>query len=305
MFYNSVKNILQKLNIKDKKQIFRYFVYFILISIVIFFALEYLKQSKVGNIIQRYKTLHYYNTYLEEIKKTAELIYFDEIIKDDKLASIFQNENTAEVLLELYDNFEPRFAYYRVLGLFDISFYSISNEHILNFQDINFQDNFVLNLVEKVIVTKKDILELKNSQSDTYIVLVKPIIDNELNLLGVVSFEFDFNNILEKLNNTLGVKYKKVILNNNQKSDEPVIEIFKSSYPGHSLYLQLEDLKNKEKQNSWCLWLFIFSIICLGLSLYILYKTKFDSFKDILYNINLRSNLFKKLFKICEKKNLW
>jgi len=289
MFYNSAKNILQRLGIKNKKQIFRYFVYFILISIVIFFALEYLKQSKVGNIIQRYKTLHYYNTYLEEIKKTAELIYFDEIIKDDKLASIFQNENTAEVLLELYDNFEPRFAYYRVLGLFDISFYSTLNEHILNFQDINFQDNFVLNLVEKVIVTKKDILELKNSQSDTYIVLVKPIIDNELNLLGIVSFEFDFNNILEKLNNTLGVKYKK--LNDNQKSDEPVIEIFKSSYPGHSLYLQLEDVKDKDKQNSWCLWLFIFSIICLGLSLYILYKTKFDGFKDILYNINLR-NIF-------------
>jgi len=192
MFYNSAKNILQRLGIKNKKQIFRYFVYFILISIVIFFALEYLKQSKVGNIIQRYKTSHYYNIYLEEIKQTAELIYSEEIIKDDKLVNIFQNENTVEVLFKLYDNFEPRFAYYRSLGLFDISFYSTLNEHILNFQDINFKDNFVLNLVEKVIATKKDILELKNVQSDSYIVLVKPIIDNELNLLGVVSFEFDF-----------------------------------------------------------------------------------------------------------------
>jgi len=126
-------------------------------------------------------------------------IYFDEIIKDDKLIPIFQNENTAEVLLELYDNFEPRFTYYKTLGLFDISFYSTLNEHILNFQDSNFQDNFVLNLVEKVIATKKDILELKNSQSDTYIVLVKPIIDSKLNLLAVVGFEFDFNNILERL----------------------------------------------------------------------------------------------------------
>jgi len=296
---------------KNKKQIFRYLVYFILISIIVFFVFEYLKQSKVGNIIQRYKALKYYNIYLEEIKKTAELIYFDEIIKDDKLTPIFQNEdnenneNTVEILLELYDNFEPKFAYYRTLGIFDISFYSISNERILNFQDINFQDDFVLNLVEQVVSTKKDIMELKNAQSDSYIVFVKPIIDKELNLLGVVSLEFNFDNILEKLNNTLGLKYKKVILDNNQKNDEYLIEIFKSSYPRHSLYLQLEELKEKnkdiEKQSSSCFWLFIFSIVCLMLSFYILYKTKFDSFKNTLHNINLQ-DLLKSLFKMFEKK---
>ncbi|WP_418180182.1 PAS domain-containing protein [Aliarcobacter lanthieri] len=262
----------------NKNLVFRYFIYFLTLFIFVFFVLEYFKEDKISNTIKKYEdiTLKNYNIYLKELEKTAEFIYFNEFIRDKKLIDIFHIENKEELSKRLYDSFEPNFAYYKTLGLFDISFYSNQKEQILNFKDINFQDSFVLNLVDKVISTKEDIIEFKNRQEDSYIVFVKPIIDDKLNLVGVVNIEFDFKIILDKLNDNLGLNYKKTILS-DKEDNENLIEIFRTPNNKNIVYLQLEDLKNSQDINKLYVfydWLFIFCVVLLAFYIYVLYKIK-------------------------------
>ncbi|WP_419678212.1 PAS domain S-box protein [Aliarcobacter lanthieri] len=262
----------------NKNLVFRYFIYFLTLFIFVFFVLDYFKEDKISNTIKKYEdiTLKNYNIYLKELDNTAEYIYFNEFIRDKKLIDIFHIENKEELSRKLYDSFEPNFAYYKTLGLFDISFYSNQKEQILNFKDINFQDSFVLNLVDKVISTKKDIIEFKNRQEDSYIVFLKPIIDDKLNLVGVVNIEFDFKIILDKLNDNLGLNYKKTILS-DKENNENLIEIFRSLNNKNIVYLQLEDLKNSQDINKLYVfydWLFIFCVVLLAFYIYVLYKIK-------------------------------
>ncbi|MBL3520565.1 PAS domain S-box protein [Arcobacter lanthieri] len=262
----------------NKNLVFRYFIYFLTLFIFVFFVLDYFKEDKISNTIKKYEdiTLKNYNIYVKELEKTAEFIYFNEFIRDKKLIDIFHIENKEELSKRLYDSFEPNFAYYKTLGLFDISFYSNQKEQILNFKDINFQDSFVLNLVDKVISTKEDIIEFKNRQEDSYIVFVKPIIDDKLNLVGVVNIEFDFKIILDKLNDNLGLNYKKTILS-DKEDNENLIEIFRTPNNKNIVYLQLEDLKNSQDINKLYVfydWLFIFCVVLLAFYIYVLYKIK-------------------------------
>ncbi|WP_418186929.1 PAS domain-containing protein [Aliarcobacter lanthieri] len=262
----------------NKNLVFRYFIYFLTLFIFVFFVLDYFKEDKISNTIKKYEdiTLKNYNIYLKELEKTAEFIYFNEFIRDKKLIDIFHIENKEELSKRLYDSFEPNFAYYKTLGLFDISFYSNQKEQILNFKDINFQDSFILNLVDKVISTKEDIIEFKNRQEDSYIVFVKPIIDDKLNLVGVVNIEFDFKIILDKLNDNLGLNYKKTILS-DKEDNENLIEIFRTPNNKNIVYLQLEDLKNSQDINKLYVfydWLFIFCVVLLAFYIYVLYKIK-------------------------------
>ena len=40
----------------------------------------------------------------------------------------------------------------------DISFYTVDSKPILNFQDVNFDDNFNPNITQKVVASKKSLL---------------------------------------------------------------------------------------------------------------------------------------------------
>ncbi|RBQ29435.1 histidine kinase [Aliarcobacter vitoriensis] len=272
----------------NKNLIFRCFIYFIIIFVIIFFVLDYLKKDDLNRVTKNYEetTLKNYNIYLDELKKTAEFIYFNEFTKDKKLIRVFQNENIEELSIKLYDEFEPNFAYYKTLGVFDISFYSNQKKHILNFKDINFQDNFLSSLVGDVISTKKDIMEFKNRQNDTFIVFLKPIIDDKLNLVGVVNIEFDFNTILEKLNDSLNLEYKKAILDKTVVKSDEFLEIFKSSYYDNSIFLQMNNIKDSEsikKIYDFYDLLLISLIAILVLFIYIFYKMKLLQFqKDLI-----------------------
>ncbi|PRM94399.1 histidine kinase, partial [Aliarcobacter cryaerophilus] len=202
---------------KNKNLIFRYFLYFILSFSISVFVINWFKNSSFEYIIDDYKheTLTKYNRYYEELIKTSDFIYFNGFIKNKKLISILQKNDEDKIKDELYFEFEPEFSYYKTLGIHDISFYSIYNKPILNFQDINFDDNFNIQITQKVVALKKEVVAIKYSEKNSMILFSKPIIDEKLNLLAVVNFEFNFNQILNKLNSNSELIFEKFVSNSS------------------------------------------------------------------------------------------
>ena len=202
---------------KNKNLIFRYFLYFILSFSIAIFVINWFKNSSFEDILNEYKqeTLTKYNRYYEELIKTSDFIYFNGFIKNKNLISIFQKNDENKIKDELYFEFEPEFSYYKTLGIYDISFYSLQNNPILNFKDINFDDNFNLKITQKVVASKKELVSIKYSDKNSIVVFSKPIIDEKLNLLAVVNFEFNFNQILNKLNSNSELIFEKFVSNSS------------------------------------------------------------------------------------------
>ena len=75
-----------------------------------------------------------------------------------KINIYFAKSDENKIKDELYLEFEPEFSYYKTLGIYDISFYTVDSKPILNFQDVNFDDNFNLNITQKLCFKKKSLL---------------------------------------------------------------------------------------------------------------------------------------------------
>ena len=202
---------------ENKNLIFRYFLYFILSFALSIFVINWFKNISLEAVLNDYKkeSLNKYNRYYDELIKTSDFIYFNGFIKNKKLISILQKSDENKIKDELYLEFEPEFSYYKTLGIYDISFYTVDSKPILNFQDVNFDDNFNLNITQKVVASKKEFVDIKYSDKNSAIVFSKPIIDEKLNLLAVVNFEFNFNQILNKLNSNSELIFEKFVSNSS------------------------------------------------------------------------------------------
>ena len=250
---------------ENKNLIFRYFVYFLLSLGTAVLVINWFKNSSFEAILNEYKqeTLTKYNRYYEELIKTSDFIYFNEFIKNKKLISIFQKNDENKIKDELYFEFEPEFSYYKTLGIYDISFYSVQNRPILNFQDINFDDNFNLKITQKVVASKKEFVDIKYGEKNSIILFSKPIIDEKLNLLAVVNFEFNFNQILNKLNSNSDLIFEKFVSNSSDIEKDRLfilIPIFKLE-DSKTFYLKsnlLEKNRKIEKSNDFYNFLTIF-----------------------------------------------
>ena len=272
---------------ENKNLIFRYFVYFLLSLGTAVLVINWFKNSSFEAILNEYKqeTLTKYNRYYEELIKTSDFIYFNGFIKNKKLISIFQKNDENKIKDELYFEFEPEFSYYKTLGIYDISFYSVQNRPILNFQDINFDDNFNLNITQKVVASKKEFVDIKYSDKNSAIVFSKPIIDEKLNLLAVVNFEFNFNQILNKLNSNSELIFEKFVSNSSDIEQNKLfllIPIFELE-DKKTLYLKsnlLEKNRKIEKSNDFYNFLTIFFGLSLALIIFLLYKSKNQDIKN-------------------------
>ena len=272
---------------ENKNLIFRYFVYFLLSLGTAVLVINWFKNSSFEAILNEYKqeTLTKYNRYYEELIKTSDFIYFNEFIKNKKLISIFQKNDENKIKDELYFEFEPEFSYYKTLGIYDISFYSVQNRPILNFQDINFDDNFNLKITQKVVASKKEFVDIKYSDKNSAIVFSKPIIDEKLNLLAVVNFEFNFNQILNKLNSNSDLIFEKFVSNSSDIEQNKLfllIPIFELE-DKKTLYLKsnlLEKNRKIEKSNDFYNFLTIFFGLSFALIAFLLYKTKVQKFRN-------------------------
>ena len=272
---------------ENKNLIFRYFVYFLLSLGTAVLVINWFKNSSFEAILNEYKqeTLTKYNRYYEELIKTSDFIYFNGFIKNKKLISIFQKNDENKIKDELYFEFEPEFSYYKTLGIYDISFYTVDSKPILNFQDVNFDDNFNLNITQKVVASKKEFVDIKYSDKNSAIVFSKPIIDEKLNLLAVVNFEFNFNQILNKLNSNSDLIFEKFVSNSSDIEQNKLfllIPIFELE-DKKTLYLKsnlLEKNRKIEKSNDFYNFLTIFFGLSLALIAFLLYKTKVQKFRN-------------------------
>ena len=272
---------------ENKNLIFRYFVYFLLSLGTAVLVINWFKNSSFEAILNEYKqeTLTKYNRYYEELIKTSDFIYFNGFIKNKKLISIFQKNDENKIKDELYFEFEPEFSYYKTLGIYDISFYTVDSKPILNFQDVNFDDNFNLNITQKVVASKKEFVDIKYSDKNSAIVFSKPIIDEKLNLLAVVNFEFNFNQILNKLNSNSDLIFEKFVSNSSDIEQNKLfllIPIFELE-DKKTLYLKsnlLEKNRKIEKSNDFYNFLTIFFGLSFALIAFLLYKTKVQKFRN-------------------------
>ena len=272
---------------ENKNLIFRYFVYFLLSLGTAVLVINWFKNSSFEAILNEYKqeTLTKYNRYYEELIKTSDFIYFNGFIKNKKLISIFQKNDENKIKDELYLEFEPEFSYYKTLGIYDISFYTVDSKPILNFQDINFDDNFNLNITQKVVASKKEFVDIKYGDKNSAIVFSKPIIDEKLNLLAVVNFEFNFNQILNKLNSNSDLIFEKFVSNSSDIEQNKLfllIPIFELE-DKKTLYLKsnlLEKNRKIEKSNDFYNFLTIFFGLSLALIIFLLYKSKNQDIKN-------------------------
>ena len=272
---------------ENKNLIFRYFLYFILSFALSIFVINWFKNISLEAVLNDYKkeTLTKYNRYYEELIKTSDFIYFNGFIKNKKLISIFQKNDENKIKDELYFEFEPEFSYYKTLGIYDISFYTVHSKPILNFQDVNFDDNFNLNITQKVVASKKEFVDIKYSDKNSAIVFSKPIIDEKLNLLAVVNFEFNFNQILNKLNSNSDLIFEKFVSNSSDIEQNKLfllIPIFELE-DKKTLYLKsnlLEKNRKIEKSNDFYNFLTIFFGLSFALIAFLLYKTKVQKFRN-------------------------
>lgn len=272
---------------ENKNLIFRYFVYFLLSLGTAVLVINWFKNSSFEAILNEYKqeTLTKYNRYYEELIKTSDFIYFNGFIKNKKLISIFQKNDENKIKDELYFEFEPEFSYYKTLGIYDISFYSVQNRPILNFQDINFDDNFNLKITQKVVASKKEFVDIKYGEKNSIILFSKPIIDEKLNLLAVVNFEFNFNQILNKLNSNSELIFEKFVSNSSDIEKDRLfilIPIFKLE-DSKTFYLKSNLLEKNikiEKLNDFYNFLTIFFGLSLALIIFLLYKSKNQDIKN-------------------------
>ena len=283
---------------ENKNLIFRYFLYFILSFALSIFVINWFKSISLETVLNDYKkeSLNKYNRYYDELIKTSDFIYFNGFIKNKKLISILQKSDENKIKDELYLEFEPEFSYYKTLGIYDISFYTVDSKPILNFQDVNFDDNFNLNITKKVVASKKEFVDIKYGDKNSAIVFSKPIIDEKLNLLAVVNFEFNFNQILNKLNSNSELIFEKFVSSSSDIEKDRLfilIPIFKLE-DSKTFYLKSNLLEKNikiEKLNDFYSFLTIFFGLSLALIIFLLYKSKNQDIKN-----KLLKNSYDELF---------
>lgn len=283
---------------ENKNLIFRYFLYFILSFALSIFVINWFKNISLEAVLNDYKkeSLNKYNRYYDELIKTSDFIYFNGFIKNKKLISILQKSDGNKIKDELYLEFEPEFSYYKTLGIYDISFYTVDSKPILNFQDVNFDDNFNLNITQKVVASKKEFVDIKYGDKNSTIIFSKPIIDEKLNLLAVVNFEFNFNQILNKLNSNSDLIFEKFVSNSSDIEKDRLfilIPIFKLE-DSKTFYLKSNLLEKNikiEKLNDFYNFLTIFFGLSLALIIFLLYKSKNQDIKN-----KLLKNSYDELF---------
>ncbi|MCT7505295.1 PAS domain S-box protein [Aliarcobacter cryaerophilus] len=283
---------------ENKNLIFRYFLYFILSFALSIFVINWFKNISLEAVLNDYKkeSLNKYNRYYDELIKTSDFIYFNVFIKNKKLISILQKSDGNKIKDELYLEFEPEFSYYKTLGIYDISFYTVDSKPILNFQDVNFDDNFNLNITQKVVASKKEFVDIKYGDKNSTILFSKPIIDEKLNLLAVVNFEFNFNQILNKLNSNSDLIFEKFVSNSSDIEKDRLfilIPIFKLE-DSKTFYLKSNLLEKNikiEKLNDFYNFLTIFFGLSLALIIFLLYKSKNQDIKN-----KLLKNSYDELF---------
>ncbi len=266
-----------------------------------------------------------YSKYYNEYKTDSELIYFNEFIKNKELIKTFKNINENNIensKKDIFKQIKDSYLFYKTMNVNDITFYSSSNELILSMEEKS-SDDSSSKIVKEVISSKKELNSFKIIDDNYYLVFAKPIFDENLNFLGVLNIEFDFNSLIKKLEYNSEFSFTKIVsnqirlsknfyfnLSNSQKSlminniekskefslitknhavDFPLIfiPILKSATNDNSLYLlafSKSDDSNIAKINRYFDFLFIIITLSIFMIFYFIYKLKYYKMKKLSIN---------------------
>ncbi len=188
----------------NKNLIIRYISYFFISSFSLVLIINIFKQNELEYSLNEYEKFisKEYSKYYDEYKNNSELIYFNEFIKNKELIKIFKNisqNNIENSKKELNKSFKDSFNFYKTLDVFNISFYLPTNEFLLSMEE-NFKDSNILNIVDKVIVDKKELNSFRILDDKYYLIFSKPIFNENLKFLGVINIEFDFDSFFNENN---------------------------------------------------------------------------------------------------------
>lgn len=276
----------------------RYLVIFILSAILLFLLLDFYKKKEIKTFLGNYKNniQKEYEKVFKTYQDLSELIYFNEFIKDEKTFEVLKNSKNLELedlKKELYFNFVESFAFYRTLDLNNIYLYSNDANLILNFENTA-SNKFIPKIVENTLLDKKDRFEYKIVEDKVYLIFSKSIFDNELNFVGAVVLEFDFEDIIKKLvkNTSSEISYLLVDEIQNLLS-ENLFYLKIANLDAYKKFLLIEVSKNSENNkieniNSLFNQFYIISLFLIIIALFLLYK--------IIY-LKLEKNISEKEYK--------
>ena len=208
----------------NKKSLFiRYTFLFIITAFIAVIFLNYYKSQKIIQTLN--DNIHdvnkaYANAY-SEINKRAELIFFNNLLYDKELIDIYMNvlvdqRNSKELL---YKKLRDRFFYFKSYGVKEINFYLPKNELFLsmsNYEESYIEDKKSLKFVNK---TLKEIDLIEINENSAVLTFLKPLLDSNLNHLGVIELSFSIDTLTNLMQKDLGLNvfttYNKKLINEN------------------------------------------------------------------------------------------
>src|SRR5574344_284298 len=183
---------------KSTKVIFSLLFLFFLVGL--FFTFFFYKQKEINKALENSKKeiLYRYSEVFRNYFEFGELIYFNEFVRNKTILDILKNPST-DKKKEIYESSVDSFAFYSNLSLYNVSFYDSNKDLILTFNEK--KD------VPKEFLSKNDNFSFISNHNRVYLTFFKPIFDEKLNFVGVITLEFLFDDFIKKLQKELGLKF--------------------------------------------------------------------------------------------------
>ncbi|MFY9073729.1 PAS domain S-box protein [Malaciobacter mytili] len=215
---------------------------------------SYYKNKEVKQLLKKdiEKIKLNFNNVYEENKKLSELIFFNNLLYDQKIIKLYKQISTDKKKSreELFLYLKERFYYFKSFGVKQINFYLPNNETFLRMGKKDIYSDVAKNRETLLYVNSilKEIDSIEIAQLNPSFRFLKPLLDEKLNHLGSIEIEFDFDYIANLIQKNMGYKvffvfnkqliqknlfhseYKRFadfILNDNYQIEETIFKLFK------------------------------------------------------------------------------
>ncbi len=215
---------------------------------------SYYKNKEVKQLLKKdiEKIKLNFNNVYEENKKLSELIFFNNLLYDQKIIKLYKQISTDKKKSreELFLYLKERFYYFKSFGVKQINFYLPNNETFLRMGKKDIYSDVAKNRETLLYVNSilKEIDSIEIAQFNPSFRFLKPLLDEKLNHLGSIEIEFDFDYIANLIQKNMGYKvffvfnkqlikknlfhseYKRFadfILNDNYQIEETIFKLFK------------------------------------------------------------------------------
>ncbi|AXH14136.1 PAS domain S-box protein [Malaciobacter mytili] len=215
---------------------------------------SYYKNKEVKQLLKKdiEKIKLNFNNVYEENKKLSELIFFNNLLYDQKIIKLYKQISTDKKKSreELFLYLKERFYYFKSFGVKQINFYLPNNETFLRMGKKDIYSDVAKNRETLLYVNSilKEIDSVEIAQLNPSFRFLKPLLDEKLNHLGSIEIEFDFDYIANLIQKNMGYKvffvfnkqlikknlfhseYKRFadfILNDNYQIEETIFKLFK------------------------------------------------------------------------------